>query len=198
MLFKKNFLPLFIVQFFGAMNDNILKNSLLIMITFGIIKSDNPGVLINAAAGLFILPFFLFSAWAGILAEKYDKTVLTRMLKILELLLTLTACIGLYMQNAWLLLAVLFGLGAQATFFGPIKYAVIPQHLPPEYLVKGNAYIEGGTFLAILIGTIIGGTAITRENGALVVSMLLISVMRLVDLCLPLPPQTQICRLRLI
>ncbi len=176
MLFKRNFLPLFTVQFLGAMNDNILKNALLVMITFGIIRSDSPEVLMNAAAGLFILPFLLFSAWAGIIAEKHDKTMLTRWLKLIELALACLACIGLYMQNIWVLLAVLFGLGAQATFFGPIKYAVIPQHLPPKYLVRGNAYIEGGTFLAILLGTIIGASTITGQNGSMTVSVLLVSV----------------------
>lgn len=176
MLFKRNFAPLFVVQFFGAMNDNILKNALLIMITFGIISSDSPATLVNAAAGVFILPFFLFSAWAGIIAEKHDKTKLTRMLKLVELAIAIVSCVGLYTHNIWILLAALFGLGSQAAFFGPIKYAIIPQHLPPQQLVKGNAYIEGGTFLAILLGTIIGGTTITGANGSFIVSALLVSV----------------------
>lgn len=176
MLLKRNFLPLFVVQFLGAMNDNILKNAILVMVTFGIIGSDNAGLLINLAAGLFILPFLLFGAWAGIIAEKHDKATLSRRLKILELAIAVVACVGLFLHSASVLLIALFGLGVQATFFGPVKYAIIPQYLLPKYLMRGNAYIEGGTFIAILLGTILGASTITGEHGTLIVSALLIGV----------------------
>ncbi len=176
MLLKINFLPLFVVQFLGAMNDNILKNAILVMVTFGIIRSEVPGVLINLAAGLFILPFLIFGAWAGIIAEKHDKAILSRRLKILELAIAIIACIGLFTHSASVLLVALFGLGVQATFFGPVKYALIPQYLPPKYLMRGNAYIEGGTFIAILLGTILGASSVTGEHGGIIVSTLLIGV----------------------
>ncbi|MDD3467182.1 MAG: MFS transporter [Campylobacterales bacterium] len=176
MFLRRNFLPLFVVQFLGAMNDNILKNALLIMVTFGIINSQNPGMLINLAAGLFILPFLLFSAWAGIVAEQHDKAILTRRLKTLEILIAITACIGLFSHSAYVLLVALFGLGVQAAFFGPVKYALIPQYLPPKYLMRGNAYIEGGTFIAILLGTILGASSVTGEHGSAIVSALLVGV----------------------
>lgn len=176
MLLKRNFLPLFVVQFLGAMNDNILKNAILVMVTFGIIRSDAPGVLINLAAGLFILPFLLFGAWAGIVAEQHDKAMLSRTLKILELAIAVVACVGLFSHSASVLLIALFGLGVQATFFGPVKYAVIPQYLPPKYLMRGNAYIEGGTFIAILLGTILSASSVTGEHGSAIVSALLVGV----------------------
>ncbi|MDD3466569.1 MAG: MFS transporter [Campylobacterales bacterium] len=176
MLLKRNFLPLFIVQFLGATNDNILKNAILVMVTFGIIRSEVPGVLINLAAGLFILPFLIFGAWAGIIAEKHDKAILSRRLKILELVIAIIACIGLFTHSASVLLVALFGLGVQATFFGPVKYALIPQYLLPKYLMRGNAYIEGGTFIAILLGTILGASTITGEHGSAIVSTLLVGV----------------------
>ncbi len=176
MLLKRNFLPLFVVQFLGAMNDNILKNAILVMVTFGIIRSDNAGLLINLAAGLFILPFLLFGAWAGIVAEQHDKAMLSRRLKILELAIAVIACVGLFSHSASVLLVALFGLGVQATFFGPVKYALIPQYLPPKYLMRGNAYTEGGTFIAILLGTILGASTVTGEHGSTIVSTLLVGV----------------------
>ncbi len=176
MLLKRNFLPLFVVQFLGAMNDNILKNAILVMVTFGIIQSNNSGLLVNLAAGLFILPFLVFGAWAGIIAERHDKAMLARRLKILEIIIVIIACVGLLAGSIWVLLAALFGLGVQATLFGPVKYAVIPQYLPPKYLMRGNAYIEGGTFIAILFGTLLGASTITGEYGSLIVSALLVVV----------------------
>src|SRR5690606_33516996 len=106
--------------------------------------------------------FFLFSATAGQLADKYDRAKITRIIKIAEILIMLFAVAGFYFRNVEFLLFVLFCMGTHSTFFGPIKYALLPQHLKENELLSGNAYIEAGTFLAILIGTILGGLFILQ------------------------------------
>lgn len=179
-LFKgKFFSSYFITQALGAFNDSTFKQALITIITFfsvGKIAMD-PAIMTNIAAGLFILPFFLFSATAGQLAEKYEKSGLIRKIKILEICIMIFAVIGLYFDNIYFLLVVLFLLGLQSTFFGPIKYSILPQHLKEEELVGGNGMVEMGTFLAILIGTIIGGVLIGyRETGTLILSVLLVLV----------------------
>jgi acyl-[acyl-carrier-protein]-phospholipid O-acyltransferase/long-chain-fatty-acid--[acyl-carrier-protein] ligase len=157
-IFTTRFLPLFITQFLGAFNDNILKNALVVLITYRIAAQtgENAQVMVTLAAGLFILPFFLFSATAGQLADKYERTLIIRWIKIAEIAIMLLASIGFMLNNSWFLIAVLFAAGIHSTFFGPIKYALLPQHLKPKELLSGNAYIEAGTFLAILLGTICG------------------------------------------
>ena len=167
------FLPLFLTQFFGAFNDNLFKNALVILITYRL--SDNlrinPEILITVAAGIFILPYFLFSATAGQLADKYDKTRLIRYTKIAEIMLMLLAATGFYLHSVTLLMTVLFLLGTQATFFGPMKYSILPDHLKTNELIAGNALLESGTFLAILLGTILGGILATFKIGATLVSV---------------------------
>ena len=123
LLKARRFLPLFITQFLGAFNDNIYKNALVILITYTMASelTFNTEILITLAAGIFILPFFLFSATAGQLADKYEKSHLIRYIKIAEIVLALFACIGFYLHSIFLLMFVLFLLGTQATFFGPIK-----------------------------------------------------------------------------
>jgi MFS family permease len=159
LLGKYRFLPLFITQFLGALNDNVLKNALVVLLTFQAASwtTLKPELLANLAAGIFILPFFLFSATAGQLADKYDKARLARLVKVLEILIVLVAGIGFYLHSIQLLMASLFLLGAHSTLFGPIKYAILPQHLREDELVGGNALIEAGTFVAILLGTLMGG-----------------------------------------
>ncbi len=179
-LFKKKFFSsYFITQALGAFNDSTFKQALITIITFfsvGKIALD-PAIMTNVAAGLFILPFFLFSATAGQLAEKHEKSGLIRKIKVLEICIMILAVIGLYFDNIYFLLLVLFLLGLQSTFFGPIKYSILPQHLKDEELVGGNGMVEMGTFLAILIGTIIGGVLIGyRETGTMILSVLLILV----------------------
>lgn len=159
LLRSKRFAPLFITQFLGAFNDNLLKNALVVLLTFHTAQWSNlsTALLVNLAAGLFILPFFLFSATAGQLADKYDKARLARFTKFLEVLIMLVALWGFMEQSLSLLLAALFLLGLQSTLFGPIKYALLPQHLKPGELLGGNALIEAGTFASILLGTLFGG-----------------------------------------
>ena len=159
-LFKeKRFAPFFWTQFSGAFNDNLFKNALVVLLTFHATQwtSLDAGLLANLAAGIFILPFFLFSATAGQLADKYDKAKLARLVKVLEIVIMLIAGIGFWLHSLAILLFCLFLFGLHSTLFGPVKYAILPQHLRETELVGGNALIEAGTFIAILLGTLVGG-----------------------------------------
>jgi len=158
LLKSRRFLPFFLTQFSGALNDNLFKNALLVLLVSGglAVGHVDTNTLVNLAAGLFILPFFLFSALAGQFADKYEKSAIIRKVKLAEIVIMLVACAALWWQLPWLLLAVLFAMGAQSAFFGPVKYAIIPQHLDETELVGGNAQVESGTFIAILLGTIGG------------------------------------------
>lgn len=159
LLKQKRFAPLFGTQFLGAFNDNLYKNALVVLLTFQAAQWTTIPVelLGNLAAGLFILPFFLFSATAGQLADKYDKAWLARLSKVLEIIIMGVAAAGFWLHSLSWLLAALFLLGLQSTLFGPVKYAILPQHLHEDELVGGNALIEAGTFVSILIGTLAGG-----------------------------------------
>ncbi|GAB2521015.1 MFS transporter [Microbulbifer agarilyticus] len=156
LLASRRFLPFFCTQSLGAFNDNVFKNALIVMIAFRL-ATDEANFLINLAAGLFILPFFLFSATAGQVADKVDKSVLIRRIKLTEIGIVLLGIGALYSGNNYLCLGVLFLLGVQSAFFGPVKYAILPQHLQKAELVGGNALVEMGTFVSILTGTIVGG-----------------------------------------
>ncbi|MBW7902216.1 MAG: MFS transporter [Rhodocyclaceae bacterium] len=153
------FRPLFWTQFLGAFNDNLYKNALIVLLTFQTAQwtTLRPEILANLAAGIFILPFFLFSATAGQLADKLDKARLARLVKVLEMGIMLVAAAGFALHSLALLLAALFLLGLHSTLFGPVKYAILPQHLKEEELIGGNALVEAGTFVAILVGTLAGG-----------------------------------------
>jgi len=159
LLRSRRFLPLFLTQFLGAFNDNIFKNALVVLLTFQAARwtSLDPAVLANLAAGVFILPFFLFSATAGQLADKFDKAGLARLVKLLEIGIMLVAGLGFWLGSLGWLFTALFLLGLQSTLFGPVKYALLPQHLRPEELLGGNALVEAGTFVSILLGTLAGG-----------------------------------------
>jgi len=178
-LLKTNrFLPLFLTQFMGAFNDNLFKNGLVILITYHLSANlkVNTEILITIAAGIFILPYFLFSATAGQLADKYEKSRLIRFTKLVEIMVMLFACAGFYLHNISLLLFALFLLGTQATFFGPLKYSILTDHLKTHELIAGNALIESGTFLAILLGTILGGILASFQNGSFLVSIFAILI----------------------
>lgn len=158
LLRKRYFLPLFITQFLGALNDNVIKNAMIVLLTFQAAQWTTlpPGVLANVAAGVFILPFFLLSASAGQLADKYDKAMLTRWVKGFELVIVAIAGTGFWLHQLPVLLLALFLLGLHSTIFGPIKYAILPQHLAADELMGGNALIESGTFVSILLGSLLG------------------------------------------
>ncbi|HRQ47017.1 MAG TPA: MFS transporter [Rhodocyclaceae bacterium] len=168
LLEERRFLPFFVTQFLGAFNDNFYKNALIVLMTFQASRfTEMPhGVLVNLAAGLFILPFFLFSATAGQLADKYEKSRLIRFTKLLEIAIMALAAAALTFDSIELMLVTLFLMGTQSSLFGPVKYAILPQHLKEEELVGGNALVESGTFVSILLGTIAGGLTIALPGGA--------------------------------
>lgn len=177
LLASKRFLPFFITQFLGAFNDNVFKNALVILITYTAIGSGSlsPQIIVTLAAGIFILPFFLFSAMAGQLADKWDKAQLIKYVKLVEIVLMMAAAVGFYLNNLLLLLCVLFLMGAQSAFFGPLKYGILPDQLKTHELIGGNALVSAGTFIAILLGTIAGGLLILSEQGNHIVSAMIIS-----------------------
>jgi 1-acyl-sn-glycerol-3-phosphate acyltransferase len=162
LLRERRFAPFFATQFLGALNDNIFRNGLVILITFQgvLVAGMDHTQLANVAAGLFILPFFLFSATAGQLADKYEKSMLIRRVKTLEIVLMILAATALVSESYSLLLLVLFLMGCQSTMFGPVKYAYLPQKLADDELVGGNALVESGTYIAIILGLIVGGIAV--------------------------------------
>src|SRR5689334_16105716 len=174
----RRFLPLFITQFMGALNDNIFKNALIILVTFRIAAETGiDGQLwATIAAGIFILPFFLFSATAGRFADKFEKSRLIVIIKAAEIAIMALAAFGFDQQNLTVLMTVLFLMGTHSTFFGPLKYSILPAHLRTEELLAGNALIEAGTFLAILIGTIAGGVFILTGEGIAIVSVTVLAV----------------------
>ncbi len=167
LLRARRFAPLFVTQFLGALNDNVLKNAMVVLLTFQAASwtTLKPELLANLAAGIFILPFFLFSATAGQLADKYDKAALARLVKLLEIGIVLVAGAGFLVHSLAVLFVALFLLGLHSTLFGPVKYAILPQHLKSEELVGGNALIEAGTFVAILLGTLLGGLLAGSGDG---------------------------------
>jgi MFS family permease len=159
LLTARRFGPLFLTQFLGAFNDNILKNALVLLVAFqsGKVLGLDPAIVVQLAAGLFILPFFLFSAMAGQIADKFDKARVVRVVKAVEIFIAALAAFGFATAHAELLLAALFLMGLHSTFFGPLKYAILPQHLHEDELVAGNAWVESGTFVAILLGSVLAG-----------------------------------------
>jgi len=169
----RRFLPLFLTQFLGAFNDNLFKNALVILITYTLSNqlNYNPEVLITVAAGIFILPFFLFSSLAGQLADKFEKSQLIRYTKLAEIMLSLFIIVGFYAHSVSLLMFALFLLGTQATFFGPMKYSILPDALASDELIAGNALLETGTYVAILVGTMIGGVLAMLHAGQTLVSL---------------------------
>ncbi len=178
MFFTKRFFPYFVTQCLGALNDNIYKNVLLLMVTYSQIDSLPVSVdlFVNLAAGLFILPFFLFSAHAGAIADNMDKAKLIRRLKLIELVIMSCAATAIMTQSAILMLVLLFMTGTQSAYFGPVKYALLPQALKSDELVKGNAWVEMGTFLSILIGTLSAGLLLAIPNGMLIASCIVITL----------------------
>ena len=179
LLGTNRFLPLFCTQFLGALNDNIYKNALIIFVAFTLADrlAVNGSMMVVIASGLFILPFFLFSANAGQIADKYEKAMLIRRIKVAEILIMSLAAVGFLMQSLTILLVVLFLMGAQSTFFGPLKYGILPQHLGVQELTGGNGMIQMATYLAILVGTIIGGLLIALGHvGTYLVSATVIIV----------------------
>ena len=178
LLQTRRFLPLFITQFLNAFNDNVFKTALVILITYKISAGSEAHnqMLATFAYGLFITPFFLFSATAGQLADKFEKSQLIRIIKFADIIIMVLGAYALIASNITLLMTTLFLMGSQSSFFGPLKYAVLPYHLENDELIGGNAFIEAGTFLSILLGTIIAGLVILLSYGAILTAVLVLSV----------------------
>jgi len=172
-----SFFTLFICQFLGAFNDNLYKNAMIMFITFKLSQNiEQTGLLITLAAGLFILPFFLFSSLAGQLADRYLKSMLIQKIKLVEILVMLMGAMALISQQIELLFMTLFLMGTQSAFFGPLKYSIVPELLKDESLMKGNALLSSSTFIAILLGSIIGGIGILVEGGTEIMALAVVVV----------------------
>ncbi len=179
LLNKQRFLPFFITQLLGALNDNLYKNGLTVFIAFQVatISQADSNNLVNIAAGLFILPFFLFSTLAGQLADKLEKSRLIAHIKFLEIIIMLLAVLAFYWQSTAMLIGLLFLMGTQSAFFGPVKYSLLPQILKDDELVGGNALVEFGTFMAILVGMILAVLIMgINDNGAFWLSIAVVVV----------------------
>ncbi|UOD30566.1 MFS transporter [Massilia violaceinigra] len=172
LLTQRRFAPFFWTQFLGAFNDNVFKTALLVILTFEAASwtTIDPAILNSLIPGLFILPYVVFSATAGQIAEKVEKGRLARFVKMLEIAIMLVAGIGWTTHTLWLLIASVVGMGVHSTLFGPVKYAYMPQHLKPEELVGGNGVVEMGTFVGILLGQILGAALVLKTNGLLLVA----------------------------
>src|SRR5690606_38599230 len=167
LLLKRRFLPVFVTQALGAFNDNLYRLALIVLVTYrpGLSWSLMPEQLIAIASGLFILPFLLFSAAAGNIADHHDKARLIRIIKLAEIGLTGLSGIALWIEDPVLMLIALFLLGTQSAFFGPIKYSILPQHLGPRVLIGGNGLVQPATFLASLLGAVTGAWLVARPGG---------------------------------
>ncbi|TXC74096.1 MFS transporter [Sphingorhabdus soli] len=158
LLKRRHFGPLFATQFLNAFNDNLFKMAMVVLVTYTIYSNPATEAQFNAlASGLFILPFFLFSALAGQIADSSDKARVIRFIKSAEIGIMIVGSVGIYFELVPVMLAALFAMGVHSTFFGPIKYAILPQHLEPENVLGGTGLVEAGTYLAILSGTVVGG-----------------------------------------
>jgi MFS family permease len=163
LLSQRRFLPLFITQFLGAFNDNLFKLAMISLVTFHIYNDPKVETQFSGLCGaLFILPFFLLSAVSGQLADGRDKARLIRLVKTAEIIIMLVGAAGLLLKSIPLMLLALFAMGVHSTFFGPIKYAILPQHLDDDHVLAGTGLVEAGTYIAILGGTVIGGLTGTK------------------------------------
>ena len=172
LLQDRRFWPLFWTQFLGAFNDNLFKNALVMLIAFRGLEVFGlpPAQMIALTGAIFIVPFFLFSATAGQLADTLDKARMMRWTKVAEIVIMSAGALGFLFGSVEVLLLVLFGMGFQSTVFGPCKYSVLPQHLTDDEIVAGNALVETATYLAILLGTIAGGVLILMDGGQYLVA----------------------------
>jgi 1-acyl-sn-glycerol-3-phosphate acyltransferase len=194
LLGERRFAPFFGVQFLGAMNDNVFKQALVILLAYQTARftTMSSDTLQNLAQALFVLPFFLFSATAGQLADKYEKSRLITVTVAIELACMALGAVGLLAQNLALLLAALFLGGVQSTLFGPVKYAILPQHLKEHELIGGNGLVEMGTSVAILAGMMLGGWMVTQPGwgvaGVCVLTLSLSALGIVLSRLIPLAP----------
>lgn len=180
---EQRFRPLFLTQFLGAFNDNVFKTALITLVAFrmtSLTMADGSAIdaetMVTLLPGLFILPFFLFSATAGQIADKFEKSQLIRIIKVFEIGIMLFASAGFFLHNIWLLAAALFMTGIQSALFGPVKYSYLPQHLSEQELIGGNGMLEMGSFIAILLGQVLGAWLATQGTSEVIISASLISL----------------------
>jgi hypothetical protein len=192
LLGKRRFAPLFVTQFLGAFNDNLFKTAMVLLVTYYVFSDPTLEASFNAiAGGLFILPFFLFSALAGQLADSGDKARIIRIVKTAEILIMVVGAAGLLLQNIPMMLAALFAMGVHSSFFGPIKYAILPQHLAKDEVLGGTGLVEAGTYAAILGGTMVGGLLAGQPNVAAAGVLLVAGIGRVSGQFVPpAPPET--------
>lgn len=172
------FRPFFFTQFLGAFNDNLFKTALITLATFHTtsLTSIDGSTLATLLPGLFILPFFLFSATAGQLADKFEKSQIIRYVKVFEIGIMLFASAGFFLHNIWLLATALFMMGMHSTIFGPVKYSYLPQHLKENELIGGNGMIEMGSFVAILLGQVLGAWLSMQQQHEILTSIAILVI----------------------
>ncbi len=202
MLITRRFFPYFVTQCLGALNDNIYKNVLLLLVTYSQVNElpISVNMFVNLAAGVFILPFFLFSAHAGMVADNVDKAMLIRRLKLIEFIIMSCAAVAILSQSYLVMLLLLFLMGTQSAYFGPVKYSLLPQTLKESELVTGNAWVEMGTFISILVGTLSAGLIVASDNSLVAASATVVTLAAIGYLssrAIPaLPPQGKIEKIR--
>ena len=184
LLAARRFLPIFLAQFLGAFNDNMLRSGLVVLIAYsakhGIALPLQPEILVTLCSALLVVPFLLFSSIAGPLADKYEKSRLVQLTKFAEVGIMLVAMVGFAATNIYLLMCMLFVSGTHSTFFGPIKYSILPDHLRSEELIAGNGLIAGGSYLGILFGLIAGGLLVEMPGNIIGVAAVAVAVTGLV------------------
>ena len=193
LLARRRFLPLFATQLLGAFNDNLFKQAMILFVTYQVYSDPLQETWFNAVAtGIFILPFFLLSALSGQLADSRDKAQVIRWVKTAEIGIMLVGAIGLLLPSVPLMLVALFAMGVHSTFFGPIKYAILPQHLRQDEVLGGTGLVEAGTYIAILLGTIVAGAIAgsARTAAAMVVAVAIIGWLAGRQIP-PAPPSTE-------
>ncbi len=175
---ERRFRPFFFTQFLGAFNDNVFKTALITLVTFraGQLTDLDGKTLATLLPGLFILPFFLFSATSGQIADKFEKSAVARAVKVFEICVMLLAAWGFIANLLWPLVTALFLMGIHSTLFGPVKYAYLPQQLKKDELVGGNGMIEMGTFVAILLGEVLGAWLATAQQGSVMTSTMIVGI----------------------
>lgn len=180
LILNQRFWPLFTVQFFGAFNDNVFKQALIVLLVFKVSQAggseSSAGFYSNMAAGLFMLPFLICSPIAGQLSDKFNKSTYIQILKGIEILLMILAGIALYLETPAFLLTILFLMGSQSAFFGPVKYSMLPQLLKSNELMTGNSLIEMSTFIAILLGLMFGGYFIESHKMVVITALVVFSI----------------------
>jgi MFS family permease len=175
---EQRFRPFFFTQFLGAFNDNVFKTTLVTLVAFhaASLTTLDGSTMATLLPGLFMLPYFLFSATAGQLADKYERSKIIRLVKLFEIGIMTFASLGFFLHNIWLLAAALFMMGMHSTLFGPVKFAYLPQHLNQHELMGGNGMVEMGSFVAILLGQILGAWLAMQTHHEVLSSMTVLAI----------------------